>query len=174
MSTNYIYGLTDPRTGSVRYIGKSIDPVVRFRNHIWAARSGYEDTHKARWIRKLLDEGQIPGIVVLADTVDGWQELERSYIAQRRSKLTNTSAGGDGVDAPRTEEWKRKIGEAHRGKEVSQETRQKLREAQLAKRTDCCKKGHLWTEENTSIQQKEVLSIAFAGSAGQSSPVNAG
>jgi len=119
------------------------------------ARTGYEDTHKARWIRKLLDQGLTPGIIVLT-TIDevNWQEVERKYIAECREQLTNTSAGGDGVDAPRTEQWRAKIGAAHRGKAVSEETRQKLREASLAKHESGCKNGHPWTEESTVIGYK--------------------
>jgi hypothetical protein len=154
MTTIYIYGLTDPRTGEVRYIGKSKDLKRRLRHHLFMARTGREDTYKARWIRKLLDQGIKPDIVILVTTdAEHWEEDERRLIAEG-SNLTNTSAGGEGVNAPRTEQWCARIGDAHRGKEVSEETRRKLREINLAKHADGCKNGHPWTEENTGIRYK--------------------
>lgn len=154
-TTIYIYGLTDPRTGGeVRYIGKSKDLKRRLRHHIFMARTERENTYKARWIRKLLDQGLKPDIVILMTTdSEHWEEDERRLIAEG-TNLTNTSAGGDGVDAPRTEQWCARIGDAHRGKEVSEETRQKLREFNLAKHAAGCKNGHPWTEENTDIKYK--------------------
>jgi hypothetical protein len=118
------------------------------------ARTLREDTYKARWIRKLLNEGVKPDLVVLETTdADKWQERERHYIATIED-LTNTSAGGEGVDAPRTEEWCRRIGESQRGKVISEENKRKLREANLAKHAAGCKNGHPWTEENTIIAHK--------------------
>lgn len=32
--TTFIYGLTCPRTGNVRYVGKSSDPKKRLRRHL--------------------------------------------------------------------------------------------------------------------------------------------
>ena len=58
-------------------------------------------------------------------------EIER--IAQLRSmgvRLCNLTDGGDGVSGwVRTPEWKAKVGKAHRGKIVSQETRDKISRA---------------------------------------------
>jgi hypothetical protein len=82
-----------------------------------------------------------------------WQQEERRWIAESKDLLTNSTAGGDGVDAPRTETWKKRIGDAHRGKEISPELREKLRETQLAKRGSCCKTGHEFTPENTATRR---------------------
>jgi hypothetical protein len=115
------------------------------------ARTRREDTHKARWIRLLLDQGLKPDIMVLTTTDEpNWQNEERRLIAETEN-LTNTTAGGEGVDAPRTEQWRARMGAAHRGKTVSEETRQKLREANFAKRGDCCRNGHPWTEDTIVV-----------------------
>ena len=51
METTFIYGLVDPRTDEIRYIGKANDIRQRLKNHLNPAR--YRPTHKFNWIRKL-------------------------------------------------------------------------------------------------------------------------
>lgn len=47
----FIYGLIDPITNQLRYVGKSINPKVRLRNHI--SERNLHDSYKDRWIKKL-------------------------------------------------------------------------------------------------------------------------
>jgi hypothetical protein len=130
-SSNYIiYGLTDPRDGQVRYIGKSASGLRRPRRHVQQAEA--ERTYKANWIRGLLAQGQQPGIVVLAEATHKKElgELERQAITayrQRGAPLTNLTDGGDGcvgrVVEPQTRE---RIAAALRGRRRSEDLRQKL------------------------------------------------
>jgi excinuclease UvrABC nuclease subunit len=47
----YIYGLQDPETKEVRYIGKANNPKVRYRQHIKGGR--LNNQHKRGWINAL-------------------------------------------------------------------------------------------------------------------------
>lgn len=80
-----------------------------------------------------------------------WEERERFWISRMRSltRLTNISDGGQAVNAERTEEWRNNISKALKGRVISVETRERLRQANLGKRRTHCKHGHPFTTENT-------------------------
>lgn len=109
-----IYALVDPRTGDVRYVGASVDLKRRVREHMH--RSKRLDSHSARWIRQLLDEGFRPGVWQLAVIEGEWQEVERRWINIFRGlfDLTNIMDGGEGASAgvPKSPETRRKMSEA--------------------------------------------------------------
>lgn len=153
---HFIYGLADPRTGDVRYVGKSTNPKRRLAHHI--CYSPREKTHKANWIKQLLSLGCKPVLVILLKTSKRkWQSDERRIIREMRERgvpLTNLSNGGDGVDIPRTAEHNRKIGQAHKGKVITLEQRQKIRKT-LLDAHPTCKRGHAWTPANTAIVVKD-------------------
>ena len=78
----YIYGLYDPITKELRYIGKTNNLRSRLWGHLRDAKGG-QRTHKGAWIRKLLREGAEPIISVIRKaTKDDWQEIEKECIAQ--------------------------------------------------------------------------------------------
>lgn len=96
-----VYGLTDPRTGDVCYIGKSSSGSKRplFHGRERALEKDY--TRKACWIRSLQVKGLRYGVRVL-----GWcrnagalDNLERCWIVNARTlgwPITNMTDGGDG------------------------------------------------------------------------------
>jgi hypothetical protein len=94
----YIYGLHDPRTGELRYIGKSIRPIERLGNHI----NERTNTHRGHWIAELTRLSLRP-VLVIIDSVPAnsdWQSIERVYIAgalEDGCRLTNSTAGGEGI-----------------------------------------------------------------------------
>lgn len=111
----YVYGLTDPRSGHIRYIGKVNGyPNSRRRSHIYEARNGKRHNHRLAWIRKLLKDGFQPQVIILEACCDdaSLRVAERRWITQFRvmgARLVNGTDGGEGMANP------------------SEETRQKLR-----------------------------------------------
>lgn len=103
-----IYGLTDPRTDQVRYIGKTHQKVgYRLTQHIKSAKDGH-NTHLLAWIRSLLAKGIKPGIRILEELAPNadWQAAERKWIAKERAQgwdLTNSTDGGEGMLNPSPE-----------------------------------------------------------------------
>lgn len=97
MSKTYIYGLCDPNTEKIRYIGKSDNPKVRYANHLHCAVSDTNE-HKKNWIRSLQKVGQVPSLVILEEIeAADWEERERWWIQYGRDNewgLTNMSDGG--------------------------------------------------------------------------------
>lgn len=119
-----IYGLTDPRTSKVRYVGCTKKLKKRFEEHLEDNRF-----NKGRWIECLKKQGLVPGVVILEKIDDEkWQETERKWIKHfGRENLVNSTDGGEGVVNP-SKETRRKRSESRKGKYHSKETRQKISE----------------------------------------------
>lgn len=98
--TIYIYHLCCPDTGEVRYIGKSNNPEHRLSRHLQASKN--PQNYAQRWMATLLRAGKKPVLQIAKELSpeENWQEVEREAIAEgfaRGLRLTNTSAGGEGV-----------------------------------------------------------------------------
>lgn len=65
-----IYGLVDPRTGHVRYVGKTTKTLeARLAEHTRSAKRGTR-RHRDTWHRQLLGEDLVPSITLLAESDD--------------------------------------------------------------------------------------------------------
>lgn len=132
--TCYIYDLSDPRTGCVRYVGKSIRPRERLATHIREARGG-SVVHCKRWIAGLLAEGLAPVLSIIEESsVDGASDAERYWIGCLRlagAQLTNQTPGGDGqaVGYKPSAELLAKLLAAAKGRKATPEQRARMREA---------------------------------------------
>ena len=97
-----IYVLVDPRTGLIRYVGKTVRSLDdRLRGHLADAKR--RSTRRvARWINTLLRDGLRPEICSIEVVSSGgdWVEREKYYIKLYRdmgNDLTNLSDGGEGL-----------------------------------------------------------------------------
>lgn len=105
MNKFLIYALTDPRDGSVRYIGKSSHGMERPRSHKNLAQrtdGKCQLNHCYNWVRQLLQLGLMYDVVVLEEspTGDGLSTREIWWIAFAREwgcRLTNLTNGGEGL-----------------------------------------------------------------------------
>jgi hypothetical protein len=109
-----VYALSDPVTGRVMYIGKSVDIDFRFRQHI----SMYADDNnlrKTEWLSRLLRKGLEPTLEVLrtcqtqSEMNAAEEELIREHKARGEAEL-DISRGGASRAADRVlntnhEEW---------------------------------------------------------------------
>lgn len=99
-----IYGLCDPRTGVVRYVGKSNNTKRRLRSHLW--NSARPNTPLALWINGLKENGEVPIVKILERCrEEDWPEREIAFIAKYRALkdsplLLNLADGGNGVRNP--------------------------------------------------------------------------
>jgi group I intron endonuclease len=111
--TTYIYILTDPRNGAVRYVGKSDDPERRYRRHL--TENGR--THRHNWIKQLVQLGLQPMMDVIESVPKTlWEEREIFWIAHYRAlghNLTNMCEGGNGASGlSPSDETRRKLSES--------------------------------------------------------------
>jgi hypothetical protein len=64
----YFYALKDPFTLKIRYIGQTVAPDNRYRNHIYEAKKNNKN-HKERWIIQLLRKNAKPIMEILWEDV---------------------------------------------------------------------------------------------------------
>ena len=89
----YFYILKDPRTQEVRYVGQTVNPTNRFRNHIWESKTK-NVTHKHKWIVSLLRRNLHPVMEIIGEgfmTSKQADRLESSLLKRynKAGRLTN-------------------------------------------------------------------------------------
>ena len=148
-----IYGLIDPRTARIRYIGKSSSGMKRPKQHLGPKAHSRDRTPIGFWIRKLRDLGLVPTIVVVEDLGTSSQkdqanellnEAEIRWIATKREAgedLLNATDGGDGLlghekseeTLQKYRDWRKRMGpnwSGMKGKRHTDEAIQNMRVAQ--------------------------------------------
>jgi len=119
-----IYGLIDPITQELRYVGKSKNSEKRLIKHI--SERNLRDTYKDKWLRKLYNKKLKPEILII-DCVEEkeWQFWEIHYISYFKSigcRLTNGTKGGDQPPSTKgrkhSEESKIKMSLTKKGKKI--------------------------------------------------------
>lgn len=143
----YIYGLKDPESQEIRYVGKTKHLKARFWRHLHSD----EKTHKGCWINCLKRKNLFPILEILEHCLESeWVEREKFWIKHYKdlgNALTNATEGGEGVTKPPgsklsiehrqaisngrkgikfTEEHKINIGLAQKGRTASEETKIKM------------------------------------------------
>lgn len=127
MKRHVIYGLIDPNTKELRYVGYTSNLKQRAYNH-HNPHQLTSHTHKNNWLKSLLSSGQKSEMIILEE-YESAQELPEAeifaiaYFKSIGCNLTNGTDGGDG-GSPMTgkrhsEETKTKISTSH--KNVSSE-----------------------------------------------------
>lgn len=130
-----VYGLFDPFTGELRYIGKSSNGMYRPKQHLSKSFLS-KKTHLYNWINKVIKNGGEPEIKILARcTKKNLADKEIELIAKAKSegaRLTNMTDGGEGAFGRKmSEEGRKRISLAHKGKKLPREHVEKLRKAQV-------------------------------------------
>lgn len=120
MSNVFIYTISDPNTNLVRYVGKTKDPVARFRKHLTEKNK----TLKCQWIKHILKIGAKPTFSIIDECANHeWEQKEKMYILLFKSvgaNLTNQMPGGEG-------------GATMKGRKLTKEQSQKITQSKLGK-----------------------------------------
>lgn len=91
-----IYGIVDPESQIIVYIGKANNVQSRLKTHLSDSRRKNSRLHQ--WIRDQIGRGHSIKIVELASAISkDWQSLEKQMIAQYRADgdLLNMADGGN-------------------------------------------------------------------------------
>jgi len=100
-----IYGLKDPQTEKIMYVGRTINLKQRIQEHLM---NGYGSRGLAAWVRSLKDKGRRPIVQILeVTTQEEWSAREYCWIRHYRRlghPLLNHMRGGLVCL-----EWKRKM-----------------------------------------------------------------
>lgn len=135
LSRFLVYGLIDPRTAELRYVGKSSRGMIRPKRHLsdYGRKGG---VYRCCWLRQLYKEGLLPSILVLKECQSEDEVLiqEKILIALFKEfgfDLTNLTDGGEKLGFHFSEETKLKMINAHLGVKLSPEHAAKSRVARL-------------------------------------------
>ena len=93
----FIYALLDPRNNECRYIGKTIRPERRLKEHV--RHCARRNNHAHIWVRSLVKSNILPEMLILESCVSCWEDSEKWWIGYMRmlgARLTNSTPGGDG------------------------------------------------------------------------------
>ena len=125
---NIIYGLIDPRTLLVRYVGQSSWGLSRPKRHRLICNHGKSHCHN--WIKGLLNAGLDYQIAILEEvgSVEELDNAERWWIAFGRAcegPLTNHTEGGGGMRGP-SEETRAKMKAAQQARWTKPEAHEKI------------------------------------------------
>lgn len=101
MNSYIIYGLVDPITHELRYIGKSVNGLSRPNEHTRPHKLKKLKTHCNFWIKSLIRKHTKPEIIILEESKSKNElfELEKFWIEYFKSigaNLTNHTIGGEG------------------------------------------------------------------------------
>lgn len=127
-----IYGLVDPRTKLVRYVGQSSSGLRRPRHHANPSQLKSKRTHRSSWIKSLQAIGlryEIAVLEVFASEAP-LNDAEQWWIAYGRAcgwDLTNHTDGGDGTRGlVFSVTHRQRLSDAHRGRTLSADHRARI------------------------------------------------
>lgn len=164
-----IYGLLDPLTDEIRYIGRSSSGLKRAKHHMKKSVLVKDFTHKGHWLKKL----GLPPVVLVLEEVYGESLAEREvwWIAFGRSEgwpLTNETDGGEGGHTGRrfTPEHRARISAANKGRQLTEEQRAKLAASKRGKKLSPDHKAKLlasWKGQKHSEETKKRIGDVHRG-----------
>jgi hypothetical protein len=159
LKTTFIYALVDPITDLPRYIGKSDNPIDRYKEHLYDKNKSY----KCSWINYLKEKSLLPILRIIEECdFKFWKEREIywvSFCIECGIKLTNLTKGGDGGAC---EESKKKISEASKKMWQDPKYRQKQKTSRLKQFTEERRKKiseiskQKWQDPEFRMKQKET------------------
>jgi group I intron endonuclease len=94
----YIYTLSDPTTNIVKYVGKTINPKMRYRTYIKQAKNGTRNNLVVNWVKSILKQELEPKMEIIDEVEGEWEWLEQYWIGQFKTwgfTLKNMTHGGD-------------------------------------------------------------------------------
>jgi hypothetical protein len=93
MKKTFIYGLFSDKDNIIRYVGKSDNPILRVKRHIYQRNNS--NTHK-NWINKVLNDNNKICFKIIEEVDYTEWPVKEIYWMDKFENLVNTSKGGKG------------------------------------------------------------------------------
>lgn len=96
----FIYLLSCPITGDPKYVGQSINPQKRFKQHC-RLNDNLSNTKRCNWLRSLIVQDLKPILKILESDLDCYDHAEKKWVKYYKEngfELTNGNAGGFDLD----------------------------------------------------------------------------
>ena len=168
MELVYIYGLVENKKNILKYVGKTTDIKRRIRRHI--IERFLHDSHKDRWIKKLINNNETIDIIILDEVPKSdWQYWEKFYISYYKyigCELTNSTNGGDQPPSTKgkkhTEESKLKMSKTKKGKPIPWLNNGKKRTEEHKKNLSKSLKGRQSPNKNKKFDEERCKKLSDA------------
>ena len=157
----YIYTLSHPITGEVKYVGKTVNPKQRRHNHSNIARD--KGTHKRNWINNLKSQKLRPKFEIIDQVSSDWKFWEKYWISQFRVwgfKLCNYGTGGEGLETANITSFKKGQVPWNKGCTHKESTKKILREIVLGKPSLKKEKVVQYTMSGIQLAVHESMTMA--------------
>lgn len=111
-----IYALRDPRDRTIRYVGATAHIKGRWKMHFYQGPMEAKQVAKAAWVLFLRTIGERPIMEILEEVeADAWKDRERFWI-KFLQPIYNIQPGGTGKGHRKSEETRRRMSEAQKGR----------------------------------------------------------
>lgn len=123
-----IYVLKNPETNKIHYVGRSVSPNVRYRQHIHLAKRSKHKDRKNAWICSLLTKNLKP-LMEIIECVTQESAVEREmYWIKELKKTCDLKNDRDYVENNYlfSEESRKRMSDSHKGKKLTQEQKEKI------------------------------------------------
>jgi len=133
----FIYGIKEPTTDRIRYVGLSTQGMTRPLQHFMPCYARHETSHKSNWIKKHFTGVDPRPFIVILERCDrsNVEEREIFWIGKLRSEgvdLVNMTDGGSaGLGRRFSSETRAKISRSKKGQKHSPEARAKMSASHL-------------------------------------------
>jgi group I intron endonuclease len=112
-----IYVLKDPETNEPHYVGRSVQPEVRYRQHIYMATKAGKKDIKTTWVRSILDKGLKPTLEIIDECKPNDAQLRETYWIEEYKKNDSLKNQRDFVENGYwfSEDSRKKMSESAKG-----------------------------------------------------------
>lgn len=154
MIEHYIYTLSDPISGDIRYVGQTNNIKIRYKKHISNTK---RKTKVINWIKSLKNKNLKP-IIEIIDIVDYnnrnfWEEYWIWQMKVWGFNLMNLTYGGD-HNGNHSEETKKKISNIQIGRKNNDEWKQNISKGRI---------GMKFSDEHRKNISKSIKSLSHNG-----------
>lgn len=161
MKSVKIYVLKDPETNLVQYVGRSVQPEIRYRQHIYiASKSGKKDI-KSAWINNLLTKGLKPTLEIIDECDSTEAQIRETQWIEEYKKIGSLKNQRDFVENGYSfsEDARKKMAKSAKGNTNS---KGKKRSSTACENIGNSKKGNTFRRGTvTSEETKEKLRLAW-------------
>ena len=159
MNKVVIYGIVDPISNQLRYVGQTSNFIKRKSSHIRTALKGTNNSHLYNWLSSLFRSSINPEFIIFEEcNIKDLDDLEVFYIDYFKMigcNLTNSCVGGNSRRGFKMRESSKKIvseklkgNSWNKGKKLSKETKDKMSISQLGRK-----------HTKTSIEKMRLVKI---------------
>ena len=121
VTVGWIYGIVNPITNELRYIGQTVNFNKRKSEHLYRAKTLKSSWYLYNWINSMLSDNIKPEFIIIdevsIESLDYWEIFYISYFKSIGCNLTNYASGGNSRGGyNHTQEFKDYLSNKYKGR----------------------------------------------------------